>query len=370
MDYSNCRYHEQEFPCEGEIVIGRISKVADLGVFIEMIEYNNLEGLIVVGELTRKRINSAQKTVKTGKIEVAMVSRVDRKKRYVDLSRIKVSNNERVQCLQAHHRNKAAHNTMITIAQKLGTDLLGLYKEFGWPKAREYGSLYNYFLEVQNKPELVSGLDIEEEVLESIRLRFKVDKIKVCAEIRVVCTRSRGIHAIKEALTESLTVDKDIDVSLVKPPLYSISKVGYIRQHEVGIVNAACARVRDKITGLGGSFALVSGPTVLGEKRQAAGSDTRGLNDVRLQPCDSKLTAGAPMDRDNMQGKMLGYEQFMEEIAGRKSRVYHVYGLLVSKGVLKYEDAVLSDPALLVKTISKHASSETAHVYRDRGLDW
>lgn len=267
MDYSNCRYHEQEFPSEGEIVIGRISKVADLGVFMEMIEYNNLEGLIVVGELTRKRINSAQKTVKIGKIEVAMVSRVDRKKRYVDLSRIKVSNSERVQCLQAHHRNKAAHNTMITIAQKLGTDLLSLYERFGWPKAREHGSLYNYFVEVQNKPELVAGTEFEKEILESIRLRFKVDKIKVSADIKVMCMRSRGIHAIKEALMEAHAVDKDIDVSLVKPPIYSVSKGGYIPQQEVGLVNTACARIRDRILKLGGSFALAAGPTVLGESK-------------------------------------------------------------------------------------------------------
>lgn len=267
MDYSNCRYHEQEFPNEGEIVIGRISKVADLGVFIEMLEYNNLEGLIVVGELTRKRINSAQKTVKTGKIEVAIVSRVDRKKRYVDLSRIKVSNHERVQCLQAHHRNKAAHNTMITIAQKLNTDLLGLYKKFGWPKAREYSSLYNYFVEVQNKPELVAGFEFEKEILESIRLRFKVEKIKACAEIKVMCMRSRGIHAIKEALMESLALDREIDVTLIKPPIYSISKGGYIPQQEIDIVNMACTRIRDKILKLGGSFALVVGPTVLGESK-------------------------------------------------------------------------------------------------------
>lgn len=267
MDYSNCRYHEQEFPREGEIVIGRISKVADLGVFIEMIEYNNLEGLIVVGELTRKRINNAQKTVKVGKIEVAIVSRVDRKKRYVDLSRIKVSNDERAQCLQAHHRNKAAHNTMITISQKLGTDLLGLYKRFGWPKAREHGSLYNYFVEVQNKPELVAGIEFEKEILESIKLRFKVDKIKVSADIKVMCMRSRGIHAIKEALMEAHTIDKDIDVRLVKPPIYSVSKGGYIPQQEINIVNVACARIKDKILKMGGSFVLHMGPTVLGESK-------------------------------------------------------------------------------------------------------
>lgn len=92
---------------------------------------------------------------------------------------------------------------------------------------------------------------------------------------------------------------------------------------------------------------------------------------LRLWPCDSKCTTiQALMDGSNVQGRILGYEQFIEEIAGRKSRVYHVYGLLISKGVLKYEDAVLSDPALLAKKISEHAHPGTAYVYRDKGLDW
>lgn len=71
-----------------------------------------------------------------------------------------------------------------------------------------------------------------------------------------------------------------------------------------------------------------------------------------------------------MQGKILGYEQLIEEIANRKTRFYHIYGLLISKGVLKYEDAVLSNPTLLAKKISKHVPPGITYMYRDKGLDW
>lgn len=280
MAYLNCRYHEQEFPSEGEIVIGRISKVAELGVFIEMTEYDNLEGLIVVGELTRKRINNANKAVKTGKVEVAMVSRVDRKKRYIDLSRIKVSGEERSMCFQAHYKNKVAHNTMITIAQKLDLDLLDLYKNFGWPKARKYGALYNYFVEVLNNPSLVSGNEFEDAILEGIKLRFKVNKVKVISEIKIIYLKTKGIHAIKEALHESLKVDSAIEVNLVKPPIYSISKIDHSSERGVEVISQACEKIKRKILSLGGSFAVYTEPKVFGESKVLEKADNLSEEDL------------------------------------------------------------------------------------------
>lgn len=265
--YLNCRYHEKELPSEGEIVVGKISKVTELGVFIQIIEYGNIEGLIVVGELTRKRINNAQKAVKTGKIEVAMVSRVDKEKKYIDLSRIKVSNEERIMCLQSHYKSKTAHNTMITIAQKLGMDLLDLYKNFGWPKSREYRSLYEYFAEVLNNTMLVSGHEFEKQIIEGISLRFSPRRIKIIAEIKLNCPTKRGIHSIKESLMEAVALDKDIDVSLIKPPIYSISKNDYDSKKGIKTINNACDMIKNKILSLGGSFSVVKSPVVIGDEK-------------------------------------------------------------------------------------------------------
>lgn len=76
-----------------------------------------------------------------------------------------------------------------------------------------------------------------------------------------------------------------------------------------------------------------------------------------------------PMDRDTMQGKLLGYEQLIEEVMSRNNGIYHMYGLLISKKVVTYESNVLFDRTLLAKKMSKCAFPET-YMYRDRGLDW
>lgn len=77
-----------------------------------------------------------------------------------------------------------------------------------------------------------------------------------------------------------------------------------------------------------------------------------------------------PMDRDTMQGKLLGYEQLIEEIMNRGNKVYHMYGLLISKKVIEYDSDVLFDRTLLAKKMSKCAFPETAHMYRDSDLEW
>lgn len=264
MTHFECRYHEQVYPSEGEIVVGKVSKITDLGVFILLTEYNNIEGLIVIGELTRKRISNAQKAAKAGKLEIAVVSRVDKSKGYIDLSKIKVTPQEKVDCLKQHYKNKLAHNTMITIAKRLEMDLEELYKTFGWPLAKEYGNLYNYFSKVQENPELIKSH--KEEVLESVQLRFKPSKVKVIAQIKINCFNKEGVNFIKKALSSALAVDKEIEITLVKPPIFSVFKV--FKDGEKGIlcVNKACLEIKKEILILGGMFEFIEKPQIMGGK--------------------------------------------------------------------------------------------------------
>jgi translation initiation factor 2 subunit 1 len=277
MQLLNCRYHEKELPDEGEIVVGKISEVTDLGVFIEIVEYDNLEGLIVVGELTRKRISNATKAVKSGKIEVLFVSRVDRRKKYVDLSRIKVTSEERQACLQEHYRKKLAHNTMITIAQKADIDLLGLYESLGWPKTKEFGSLFNFFIAVQSDSTLVENEEFKEEIIGAINLRFKVNRLKINIEIKVGCFGQFGVVAIRNALLSAAKVNNEIEISLVKPPIYSISISVLDSKKGLCSIEDACSVIKKNIEQMGGYFQIKSKPMIYGESKLE--SEDLNIND-------------------------------------------------------------------------------------------
>jgi len=85
-----CRYYRNEFPEENELVVVKIRDVHDTGAYVNLLEYNEIEGMIPFTEVTKKRVNTVSRLVKVGKVEIMMVLRVDPVKGYIDLSRKKV----------------------------------------------------------------------------------------------------------------------------------------------------------------------------------------------------------------------------------------------------------------------------------------
>ena len=57
---------------------------------LQLMEYNNIEGMIPLTELSRRRIRSVNKHIRVGKTEIVQVFRLDEDKGYIDLSKKKV----------------------------------------------------------------------------------------------------------------------------------------------------------------------------------------------------------------------------------------------------------------------------------------
>jgi translation initiation factor 2 subunit 1 len=71
----------KSFPFKVEdVVMVNVRSIAEMGAYVHLLEYNNIEGMILLSELSRRRIRSINKLIRVGKTEPVVVIRVDKDK--------------------------------------------------------------------------------------------------------------------------------------------------------------------------------------------------------------------------------------------------------------------------------------------------
>lgn len=63
-----------------DVVMVTVRAIAEMGAYVHLLEYNNIEGMILLSELSRRRIRSINKLIRVGKTEPVVVIRVDKEK--------------------------------------------------------------------------------------------------------------------------------------------------------------------------------------------------------------------------------------------------------------------------------------------------
>jgi len=96
--YMSCRMYENAFPEIDDVVMVQVTSIAEMGAYVRLLEYNNSEGMILLSEVSRRRIRSINKLIRVGRQEVCMVLRVDQEKGYIDLSKRRVSHEDVAKC--------------------------------------------------------------------------------------------------------------------------------------------------------------------------------------------------------------------------------------------------------------------------------
>jgi translation initiation factor 2 subunit 1 len=117
--------------------------------------------MILLSELSRKRIRSINKLIRVNRNEVVMVLRVDREKGiynillfiflfkyflgYIDLSKRRAAPEDVVKCEDRFNKAKAVNSVLRHVAEQQGKSLESLYQSVGWPLYKKYGHAYDAF---------------------------------------------------------------------------------------------------------------------------------------------------------------------------------------------------------------------------------
>ncbi|TFY75029.1 hypothetical protein EWM64_g8985 [Hericium alpestre] len=113
------RYYEQRYPEVDELVMVQVRQIAEMGAYVKLLEYDNIEGMILLSELSRRRIRSIQKLIRVGRNEVVVVLRVDKEKGYIDLSKRRVSPEDITKCEERYMKSKTVGSIMRHVASRL-----------------------------------------------------------------------------------------------------------------------------------------------------------------------------------------------------------------------------------------------------------
>ncbi|KAH9177590.1 eukaryotic translation initiation factor 2 subunit alpha [Lactarius sanguifluus] len=306
------RYYEARYPEVDELVMVQVRQIAEMGAYVKLLEYDNIEGMILLSELSRRRIRSIQKLIRVGRNEVVVVLRVDKEKGYIDLSKRRVSPEDITKCEERFMKARTVSSIMRHVASRLPTldpdadgagapaadtkkdkdkegaegvvlpptgpseeeRLEKLYEQIAWPLGRKYGNVYDAFKLSLTEPDAVfSALQPVAQATHNlltatIARRLTPQPIKLRADIELTCYTPSGIEAIKKALRageKSSTEAVPIKAKLVAPPLYVLSTNATDKYAAVERLERAIESIQGTIERQGGNLIVKMKPKAVSE---------------------------------------------------------------------------------------------------------
>jgi len=306
----------------------QVRQIAEMGAYVKLLEYDNTEGMILLSELSRRRIRSVQKLIRVGRNEVVVVLRVDKEKGYIDLSKRRVSPEDIVKCEERYMKSKTVSSILRHVASKVpsvngeGGDLQALavaepaekeikkaarkarqaaqeeggiiieheipgmggnedekleqlYEQIAWPLGKKYGHPYDAFKLALTEPDSVFS-SLTSPVAAStlavltgtIARRLTPQPIKLRADIELTCYTPAGIDAIKKALRAGEKQSNEavpIKAKLVAPPLYVLSTNSTDKYVAVERLERAIESIQSTIESQGGSLVVKMKPKAVSE---------------------------------------------------------------------------------------------------------
>ncbi|CAI9762270.1 unnamed protein product [Fraxinus pennsylvanica] len=288
-----CRMYEAKYPEVDMAVMIQVKSMADSGAYVSLLEYNNIEGMILFSELSRRRIRSISSLIKVGRIEPVMVLRVDKEKGYIDLSKRRVSEEDIQACEERYNKSKLVHSIMRHVAETMNIDLEDLYVHVGWPLYRKYGHAFEAFKLIVNDPDSVLDCltreikevgpdgqemtkmvpaiseEVKDALVKNIRRRMTPQPLKIRADIEMKCFQFDGVLHIKEAMRKAEAAgnkDCPVKIKLVAPPAYVLNTQTLDKEQGIAILNKAIEACMEEIERHKGKLTVKEAPRAVSER--------------------------------------------------------------------------------------------------------
>jgi translation initiation factor 2 subunit 1 len=207
-----------EMPEIGEIVVCRVKKVLDYGVFVDLLEYNDLQGFVHISQVSSSWIKNIRNFVKENQIRAAKVSRIDPSKDQIDLSLNKVSAGAQRRKIEEFKQLKRIQKLLELVAKKTKSDSEKAWDEITTPLMEKYDSLYKGLQEILIKGDDVLNLvpsKYRKELKEVVEKNIELPKKTVKGTLKISSGASDGMEKVKKALVEAKNAGKKGNAEII-----------------------------------------------------------------------------------------------------------------------------------------------------------
>jgi len=269
---SECRFYEKVLPDVDDLVMVKVDRVAEMGAYVSLLEYNRQEGMILLSELSKRRIRSISKLVKLNSNAVCSVMRVDKDKGYIDLSKRKVSMLEINACEKFYSEAKQVHHIMRQLHEKHPElSMLEWCSKVSWPLDKKYKTCYTAFKKfAHDGDDIWADIDLPDELKQAasevVSKKMTSAAIKLSAIVEVSCIEYEGINAVKDALIAGLKASTSacpLSIKLIAPPKYEVTTTTTELDEGRMQIDAALDLIRDVILEKKGKFVIKEKPEVI-----------------------------------------------------------------------------------------------------------
>lgn len=290
------RFYENEFPevDDRSMVVVQVLKMDDKsGAYVSLLEYDGKEGMINLGELSKKRIRSLRKILMIGGIEVCSVMSVDEEKGYINLSKKRVEPDDAAPVMERFAKAKAVHGIMQHVSKTHGIQVEDLCSKVSWPLHAKHGSAFDAFKKHLEEDDLDVWADVDfsqpgtdvshladklkQDIEMQMRRRLIASTLRLQAKCEVSCTEYEGIDAVKEALMEGFKASKEdyeVSIKLIAHPVFALSCICRDKEMGVATLTEALELVKKSIESKKGLFNIISVPQIQKkEEKKDASSD-------------------------------------------------------------------------------------------------
>eukprot|EP00850_Spirogloea_muscicola_P018189 SM000164S02251 [mRNA] locus=s164:134772:137155:+ [translate_table: standard] len=336
MPVQDTRMYEAKYPEVDEAVMVQVKDIAEMGAYVALLEYNNIEGMILLSELSRRRIRSISSLIKVGRQEPVMVLRVDKEKGYIDLSKRRVSEEDVAACEERWNKSKMVHSIMRHVAETMDTDLEELYVNVGWPLYRKYGHAFEAFKLIVADPDAVlsplakevkevdedgkevtrleppMSEEVRDALIRNIRRRMTPQPLKIRSDIELKCFQFDGVLHIKAAMKEAekeSTEECPVKIKLVAPPLYVLTTQTLDKEMGISVLEKAIQACTTEIEKYKGKLVVKEAPRAVSEREDRLLAETmqklEGANTEVDGDADSEEEEDTGMGEVNVEGAAL-----------------------------------------------------------------